>query len=190
APPPLHLREPGSTAGGERIRALVLDPDVELGRGTLALLFAAARREMLERVVAPALEEGRDVVVERFHPSTFAYQGTGDRPAPERGALAFDDDELLSMLRRWAGAPAPTVEIVLDLDPDEAYARAVARTGGASDRFEGRGPAFFRRVSAGLAEYVARTGSAVTVDASGDEAEVATRVLDAVVARSTEASRA
>ena len=51
----LHLREPGSTAAGERIRELVLAPDLELGRGTLAMLFAAARRETLEQLVAPAM---------------------------------------------------------------------------------------------------------------------------------------
>src|SRR5687768_14641197 len=68
--PPLHLREPGSTGAGERIRELVLSHEHELDAGVELLLFAAARRQMLSEVVAPALREGRDVVCERFHAST------------------------------------------------------------------------------------------------------------------------
>ena len=92
----LHLREPGSTPAGEAIRALVLAPEPHFGRGTLALLFAAARRETLEELVAPALAEGRDVVIERFHASTFAYQGV--RQCSGREPQHFDDDALLALL--------------------------------------------------------------------------------------------
>lgn len=192
---PLHLREPGSTVGGERIRELVLAPDVELGRGTLALLFAAARRETLERLVAPALAEGRDVVVERFHPSTFAYQGrpTGDGQVSDpqvAGEVApFSDDALLEMLRSWAGSPTPTVEIVLDVAPSVAFERAVARDGGGRDRFEARGLVFQERVAAAMRDYVARVPSAVLVDAAGAEDAVAAQVLDAVIAHASEATR-
>jgi len=190
APAPLHLREPGSTVGGERIRELVLAPDVELGRGTLALLFAAARRETLERLVAPALAEGRDVVVERFHPSTFAYQGghTNDGQ-PGLEVAPFSDDALLEMLRTWAGAPRPTVEIVLDVAPAIAFERAVALDGGGSDRFEARGLAFQERVAAAMRDYVARVPSAVLVDAAGAEDEVAAHVLEAVITHASEATR-
>src|SRR5688572_11610264 len=75
AGPALHLREPGSTPAGERIRALLLDPETALAPAAQVLLFAAARRQMLEELVAPALQLGRHVVCERFHPSTVAYQG-------------------------------------------------------------------------------------------------------------------
>src|SRR6185436_4275568 len=82
--PVLHLREPGSTAAGERIRSLLLDPEPALAPAAQVLLFAAARRQMLEELVAPALAAGRDVVCERFHPSTVAYQGAALGVGEER----------------------------------------------------------------------------------------------------------
>jgi len=180
-PGPLHLREPGSTDAGERIRALVLGAEPRLGRGALALLFAAARREMLEQCVAPALEGGRDVVVERFHASTYAYQGARQAGSDGPHAAPFDDGELLGLLRTWAGRPAPALEVVLDLDPSVATDRALERADGAArDRFEREGLAFQERVREGLREYVERTSSAVVVDATGSVDEVAERVLGAV----------
>ncbi|MEC8512418.1 MAG: dTMP kinase [Planctomycetota bacterium] len=175
---PLHLREPGSTAAGERIRALLLDPSAPMGRGTLALLFTAARRETLESLVAPALAAGRDVVIERFHASTFAYQG-GEPQASE--AHAFQDDELLGLLHGWAGVPRPTVEIVLDVPPSEAFARAMARAGGGDDRFESRGLQFQEAVACAMRAYVGRVDHAVLVDGTGDEDTVARRVLEAAL---------
>lgn len=171
---PLHLREPGSTLAGERIRALVLDPDVQLGSGSLALLFAAARRETLEQLVEPALREGRDVVIERFHASTFAYQG----------GAGISDDDLLTLLHGWAGSPRPTIEIILEIDPEDSFARAMARDGGGSDRFEARGLEFQRRVAAGMRRYIQRAPLAVGIDGRGDEDLVAERVLAAVLATS------
>lgn len=180
-PAPLHLREPGSTDAGERIRALVLGAEPRLGRGALALLFAAARREMLEQRVAPALHAGHDVVVERFHASTFAYQGSRQADADGPFAAAYDDEQLLSLLRTWAGAPAPDLEVVLDLDPREAGERSLARSDGAvRDRFEREGLTFQERVRDGLLEYVSRSAAACVVDASGTEDDVAERVLGAV----------
>ena len=179
APGPLHLREPGSTVAGERIRALVLDPEVELGGGSLALLFAAARRETLERLVVPALAEGRDVVIERFHASTFAYQGGG----------AVSDEDLLALLHGWAGSPKPTIEVVLDIDPEDSFARAMARDGGGSDRFESQGLEFQQSVAAGMRRYVERAPLAVGIDGRGDEDQVAARVLAAVLGCASESAR-
>lgn len=178
APGPLHLREPGSTVAGERIRELLLDPSAPMGRGTLALLFTAARRETLESLVAPALADGRDVVVERFHASTFAYQGGGPQSSE---AHAFEDAELLGLLHGWAGTPRPTVEIVLDVPPSDAFARAVARAGGGDDRFESRGLEFQESVARAMRAYVELVDHAVIVDGTGDEGEVARRVLDAAL---------
>src|SRR5262245_34284111 len=71
---PLHLREPGSTKLGETLRGLLLGRGREMSPAVETLLFAAARRQMLDELVRPALAAGRLVVCERFHPSTFAYQ--------------------------------------------------------------------------------------------------------------------
>ena len=71
----LLLREPGGTEAGERMRELLKDPAVELDPRAELLLFCAARAELVERVIRPALDAGRDVVSDRFVDSTVAYQG-------------------------------------------------------------------------------------------------------------------
>jgi dTMP kinase len=184
APPPLHAREPGSTPLGEHLRGLLLDGRVPIGRLPLALLFLAARRELLEREVWPALDEGRDVVVERHHSSTFAYQGTrGDGLGGDGDG---EDERFLTMLRAWTGERVPDVEVILTLDPRIALDRARAREANADDRFESGGVAFQELVAERMRRYVERTPAAVAVDAGGAPDEVATRVLDAVL----EAARA
>ncbi|MCL4158697.1 UNVERIFIED_CONTAM: hypothetical protein GTU68_000529, partial [Idotea baltica] len=72
--PGLHLREPGSTELGEALRALLLDHQYLIEPAVETLMFAAARRQMLDELVEPALAAGKTVVCERFHPSTFSYQ--------------------------------------------------------------------------------------------------------------------
>jgi len=158
-----HLREPGSTAVGERLRGILLDRELDPGPATELLLFAAARRQMLDERVTPALEAGRDVVCERFHPSTFAYQSAG-------GGL--DEDEVLALLERWAGRPAPDRTLVLELE----VPRAIARRGAASDRIEALGEGFLERVAEGYRRYAGRVAGVSLVSASGGVDEVAERV--------------
>src|SRR3954462_15369215 len=69
------VREPGGTPVGERVRDLLKDPAVELDARAEALLFAAARAELVARVIRPALEDGRVVVSDRYLDSSLAYQG-------------------------------------------------------------------------------------------------------------------
>src|SRR5262245_35412594 len=79
----VHLREPGSTNLGERLREILLARESELSPEVEALLFVAARRQMLAERVEPALARGAHVVCERFHPSTFAYQVAGSGAAEQ-----------------------------------------------------------------------------------------------------------
>lgn len=158
----LHLREPGSTAAGERIRALLLEREVGLTPASQVLLFAAARRQMLDELVHPALAAGRSVVCERFHPSTFAYQGT---------AGGVDEERLLALLLAWAGTPAPDLTLILELAPADA-----ARRRGSSDRFESRPPEFHRAVADGYRRYAARVPGVVVLSAAGTPDEVAARI--------------
>jgi dTMP kinase len=161
--PALHLREPGSTAAGERLRALLLDPAIALAPAAQVLLFAAARRQMLEERVEPALAAGQDVVCERFHAATYAYQGF---------ALGVGEERVLALLEGWAGVPAPTLTLVLALTPEEARARR-----GNGDRFEQAAPDFHARVAEGFARYAARAPRTVLVDARGNADLVAQRIL-------------
>jgi len=163
-----HLREPGGTPEGEALRALILGRDSELSAGVEALLFCAARRQLLERRVAPALERGAAVVCERFHPSTFAYQAA---------AGGLPEGPLLDLLHSWAGTPAPDRVLLLDLPVPEA----ASRRGAATDRIEDRGLEFQEAVRTGLERY-AELAPELTrrVNAGGTEDEVAARVWTAV----------
>jgi dTMP kinase len=165
----LHLREPGSTRLGEGLRALLLDPEREMSPAVETLLFAAARRQMLDEVVAPALARGASVVVERFHASTFAYQVAA-------GGLAEAD--VLDLLERFAGSPRPDLVLLLDLPAEVARARASSRA--TSDRIEAKGLEFQRRVAAGFRRYAELAQDVVLLDARGSEDEVTARILDEV----------
>lgn len=159
---PLHLREPGSTAAGERIRALLLDPEPALTPATQTLLFAAARRQMLDECVAPALASGRDVVCERFHASTVAYQGA---------ALGVGEERVFELLLAWAGSPAPDLYLILDLDPGQALARR-----GSRDRFEAEAAPFHASLAESYRRFARQRPGAVLVDARGTAEEVEARL--------------
>ncbi|MCK6446317.1 MAG: dTMP kinase [Planctomycetes bacterium] len=165
---PLHVREPGTTLVGERLRAIVLDRELELSARTEALLFCAARSQMLDEVVAPALARGTSVVCERFHAATFAYQAV---------AGGLDEDRVLQLLTQWAGAPRPDLEVILDLDP----ALAAARRSELGDRIEAKGLEFQRRVALGMRRYAERSERARVVDATGDERAVEDRIFAEVL---------
>ena len=165
----LHLREPGSTRLGEAIRGLVLDPEADLSPAVETLLFAAARRQMLDEVVAPALARGASVVVERFHASTFAYQVAA-------GGLAEGD--VLDLLERFAGSPRPDLVLILDVPAEVAASRASGRR--TSDRIEAKGLDFQRRVADGFKRYASLAERVVLVDARGAEEAVAAAVLTEV----------
>jgi len=166
-PAPLHLREPGSTPVGERLRELVLDAALEIDPGTEALLFCAARRQLLVQQVAPALAAGRPVVCERFHPSTFAYQAV---------AGALEEDAVLELLHAWSGDPAPDLVILIDTPPRTAAGRRL----GTADRIEAKGLEFQERVAAGYRRYAERVPGTVVVDGTPSEEAVAARILEEV----------
>ena len=153
-------REPGGTELAERLRALVLGE--AMGGVTETLLVFAARRDHVERVIAPALGRGDTVLCDRFSDATFAYQGHG------RGQSL----EMLAALETWVhDGLQPDLTLWFDIDPKlAAERRAQART---ADRFEAEDPAFFERVRAG---YLARMAAApqrfVRIDAAQDRDEV------------------
>ena len=161
-------REPGGTVLAERLRELVLHEP--MGGETETLLVFAARRDHIERVVAPALARGDTVLCDRFTDATFAYQGFG------RGQRL----DILGALEAWVqGDLQPDLTVWFDIDPRvAAQRRAEARD---ADRFEAEDLAFFERVRFG---YLARMAESPTrfvrIDAAGDRAEVRRRVEAAV----------
>ncbi|TAH38503.1 MAG: dTMP kinase [Planctomycetota bacterium] len=165
---PLHVREPGSTSLGEHLRDLLLSPRrAAMDPRSEALLFFAARSELLAGVVAPALAQGRTVVCERFTPSTLAYQGQSEEAA--RFVLALDELVVPPPLQ-------PHLVLILDLDPRQSLARARRR--GAADGMEARGLAFQEAVQRGYHRYAqARAARTRLLDVSHmDEDAVAERI--------------
>jgi dTMP kinase len=147
-------REPGGTELGERIRSLLLDGGPVSGYAEAAL-FAAARAELVERVIHPALERGADVISDRYIDSSLAYQGI---------ARGLGVDQILELNLRATRGLLPDRTILLLLDPAEC-----ARRSGATDRIEREGEEFRGRVDAAyreLAELFPRR--IVCVDGSED----------------------
>ena len=160
-------REPGGTAIGERVRAILLDAaDVRMHERTEALLMAADRSEHVAEVVRPALEAGRDVVSDRSVWSSIAYQGAG------RG---IDADELLE-INRW-GTDGLFPDVVVLIEVPQVVAQA--RTGAPRDRMEAAGDDFHGRVASAFADLAQRHGW-IVIDGDAPVEEVARRVWSAV----------
>ena len=135
-------REPGGTQLGERIRALLLDGG-EMSAWTEAALFAAARAELVDQVIAPALERGADVICDRYVDSSLAYQGI---------ARGLGVDEVFELNQRVLRGVMPDRTFVLLVDADESERRVGATT----DRIEGAGRDFRRRVDEAYRELAER----------------------------------
>ncbi len=138
-------REPGGTVLGERVRALLLERSPEDGLAidarADALLFNAARAQLVAEVIRPALEAGEVVVCARFADSTLAYQGYG---------AGLPLDELRALARIATGGLMPDLTLLLDVDPELGLRR---KSPGAQNRFEAAFDLdFHRRVRAGFLE--------------------------------------
>ncbi len=132
---PVVTREPGGTTLGERVRALLLDKSMTMHAETEALLMFAARREHLDKVILPALQQGQWVISDRFTDASFAYQGGG------RGL----DQAKLGILERWVqGELQPDLTLYFDV-PVEIGQQRVRQVKDA-DRFEQEQAGFFQRV--------------------------------------------
>ena len=165
----LAVREPGGTPAGERVRELLKDPSVDLRAETEALLFAAARAELVEQVINPALAHGRVVVSDRFLDSSLAYQG---------GARGLGIAEVERLNRFATGGLRPDLTFLLEIDPG-----AAAERGGEVDRFEEEGAGLQRAVLAAYEELVAGDpGRWRRLDAARPAEDVHAEVLAAVEA--------
>ena len=160
----LLVREPGGTPAGERIRELLKDPAVTIDARTEALLFAAARAELVAALIRPALDEGRVVISDRFLDSSLAYQGH---------ARGLGEDEV-RRVNAWATAGLePDLTVLLRIDPAEAAARA-----GALDRFEEEGAGLQRAVAEAYERLAAADPARWhLIDAARDENAVHADVL-------------
>lgn len=160
-------REPGGSAGAEEIRRLLVEGDpARWSPETEILLFTAARRDHLERLITPALEAGEVVICDRFADSTRIYQGTA----------RADLRALVDQLHELMIGREPDLTLIIDMDPDTALRRGLARRSG-EDRFEDMGGDFQRRLADGFRALAADLPERCRlIDGRGDVDEVAARV--------------
>jgi dTMP kinase len=139
------LREPGGVEASERVRELVKDPAVRIGARAEALLYAAARAQLVEEAVQPLLDAGSWVLLDRFVDSSLAYQGAGRH---------LGVDQVRAINRFATGDLDPDRTLLLKLDPTLARARARARVE-QLDRLEGEQDDFFSRTDRAYGELAA-----------------------------------
>ena len=145
---PVVVREPGGTRAGEIARQALLDPAHPVGTLAELFLYLAARAELVETVIAPALAAGRVVLSDRFALSTEAYQMEG------RGIPA---EVVLPANRAATGGLVPDLTLILDLPPEVGRARQLA-AGKRLDRLDAESDDFHARV---VAYYLAARGEGV-----------------------------
>jgi dTMP kinase len=174
----IATREPGGSAGAEVLREILLSGRVKpLGPAAEAILFAAARIDHIDALIAPALAAGKWVVSDRFSDSTRAYQG---------GAGGLDPRLLNALERVTLGELRPDLTLILDLPAREGLARARGRRAlrETADRFEGEELRFHEALrGAYLAIAAADPGRCAVIDARAPENEVAESVWRAVSQR-------
>jgi dTMP kinase len=154
-------REPGGTELGERVRELLLG-GAAMAPWAEASLFAAARAQLVDDVIRPALARGADVVSDRYIDSSLAYQGI---------ARGLGVERVLELNLLATGGLLPDVTFLLLLSPEQAAER---RRGGEADRIESEGNAFAAAVDAayrGLATVFAQR--VLRVDAAGPAERIA-----------------
>jgi dTMP kinase len=166
----VSTREPGGTTAGERVRSILLDRDSTLHPRAEALLFAAARAQLVQQVIRPALQRGETVLCDRYLHSSLAYQGVardlGVEPVAAINAFA-------------TGGLMPDLVVLLVVDPAEGLGRGR----GERDRIEDQDLEFHQRVERGFLELAAADPERfAVVDAARPAEQVAAEVRAAVLA--------
>ena len=165
----VEVREPGGTPAGESVRAIVLQGTAPLGARTEALLFAAARAQLVEDVIAPALARGATVIADRFVGSSLVYQGV---------VRGVGTEAVRTINDIGTGGLRPDATVLLAVSAEQAASR---RDRDSDDRIEREPLAFHRDVIAAYEDVLASgNGRLVRVDGSGDAGEIAARVREAL----------
>lgn len=152
----IEVREPGGTVVGEKIRNILLDKKNDsMTRMAELLLFEAARAQITEEVIVPALERGTHVICDRFYDSTSAYQGYANK-------MGRDLTDFLNL--KATNDTSPDITFLLDIDPEAAYKRRAVR--GEEDRIELMGLSYQEKVREGYLELAKTEERIRVVDAS------------------------
>lgn len=164
-------REPGGTHISEQIRKIILDGEnSEMTGECEALLYAAARVQLLKEVVEPRLKDGELVICDRYVDSSLAYQGfargLGEKFVANINAFAIENF-------------TPDYTVFLNLDPERAFLRKGGADG--KDRLEQSGLAFHKKVYEGYLKLAEKYADRfIVIDASGEKAETHAKIISAL----------
>jgi dTMP kinase len=165
------LREPGGVQVSERIRELVKDPSLAVGERTEALLYAAARAQLVEEALEPLLRQGTWVVLDRFIDSSLAYQG---------GGRDLGVEQIRAINEFATRGLHPDRTLLLEVDPELGRSRARGRVE-PLDRLEAERDEFFERVHATYLELAdAEPDRIRKIDAGAPPDRVLEAALEAV----------
>lgn len=167
----ITTREPGGTSVGEVLRSIIKNPEYKesLDNRSELLLLYAARIQLVEEVIKPALKQGTWVIADRFELSSLAYQG---------GGRQLGDDIVKTLSAFGLNGFKPDLTLFLDLTPELGMQRALQR--GAFDRIEQSGIEFFHRVHRAYLNSIAADPDSVIIDASLSLSQVQESIKTAV----------
>jgi dTMP kinase len=165
------LREPGGVDVSERIRTLVKDPSLSIAPRTEALLYAAARAQLVDELLLPLLEQGALVLLDRFVDSSLAYQGA---------ARALGIEQVRAINQFATGPLAPHRTLLLNISPAVGRARQHERAD-QPDRLEREGEQFFTTIAAAYQQLARQEPQRIRVlDAAQPPAQLLAAALDAL----------
>ena len=161
----LALRDPGASAIGEKIRQILLNPEhIAMSVRTELLLYMAARAQLWEEKISPALEGGKCVVLDRWLSSTCAYQGY---------AGGFGIENVIKVAESCLERVWPNLTVLLDIE-DETAAKRLDRD---LDRMEQKGQEYHKKVRQGFLRLAKHYSNIVIVDGTEDIEKVHKRVV-------------
>jgi dTMP kinase len=161
----LSLRDPGATAIGEKIRQILLNPEhIAMSVRTELLLYMAARAQLWEEKIAPALERGKCVVLDRWLSSTCAYQGY---------AGGFGIENVIKVAESCIERVWPNLTVLLDIEVETAAKRLDRNL----DRMEQKGQEYHKKVRQGFLQLAKHYSNIVIVDGTEDIEKVHKRVV-------------
>lgn len=165
--PFIYTREPGGTEIGEEIRQLLLDPEnVSMTQECECLLYLAARAQLVEELIRPALRDGKVVILDRFTDSTIAYQGYGHN---------LDIDFIKGLTDFIAKGIRPDLTILLDVETKEGLKRSLGSH--RKDRMEARGVGYHRKVREGYLELAKDEPDRIKVISTKSSVDKAQRLI-------------
>ncbi len=164
----VSLRDPGDTAIGEKIRQILLNPEhIAMSTAAEVLLYMAARVQLWQEKITPALAQKKCVILDRWLSSTCAYQGY---------ASGFGINQVIKLAADSLGKPWPDLTIILDVDLETGANRLSAQP----DRMEAKPSEYHQKVRDGFLKLAGRQENFHLVDAAGDIETVHKKVMEVV----------